>query len=62
MRFPLATILLSLAPLACIAHAADPAPDILPVFTLTTPEPTHLQATSILYETIHAAPASAPSK
>ena len=57
MRIPLATTLLSLAMLACIARAADPTPEVLPDYTLTTPQPTHLQSTTILYETIHAAPA-----
>ena len=55
MRLPLAATLIALTTLA--AHAADPAPEILPAYTLTAPEPTHLQSTTILYETIHAAPA-----
>ena len=58
MRLPAALTLVALATLVVTpTFAADPTPDILPAYTLTTPEPTHLQATPILYETIHAAPA-----
>jgi effector-binding domain-containing protein len=58
MRLPVALTLIALATLSAgRTLAVDPTPDVSPAYTLTTPQPTHLASTMILYETIHVAPA-----